>query len=950
MSLTPKEEAVLDLIRKDLTYENYFFKKVTDIKWFYPLKEKGFFSLSKLAGLKPAKKEDYFIVPFWNILPYLEQVSQQINIPGNEKYIDELLTIIKEVSNYRDENNQHIDNYYIWYYFVKILCNIPNNKIPIDIIKLIPIWLDSKFNNMLQGAEIATKLLPKFLTDNSEDIQKAESIIKSITAIIFFPLSEEQAKFLGKKEDVRLVINSYWLKEAFDKYSEIIGQKCSKSVVEDLISKIKNLLTSEIDLAYYSLFDKLADELEFCIDEPKSILNYILKRVLLSMAKNNINDVKDLLNKFLIDKYLYFPKMALYIISQNVDSYEDLFWEVLNTEAGNFILENTLYLGDELKHLLKNLRDLSDEQKEMLNLKIERAAEKIQIKEQREKYIARYKQEIYQALSHDSYFKNRYDEIKKISGVDAELQPAIKMEEPSWVIKTSPLTKEEIIKIPNDKLSEFLVEFRTRDEWEGPSIDGLSDVIYEVAKEMPDKFIDDLNSFKNTGFIYVYEILRGVKDALNEKKIIEWNKVLEFIEFYIGRKEFWEDKFIVEKGNLLGGADHHWIVGIVAELIQYGTRGDERAIPEQLFEKAKKLIFLILDNLKVEEDKEITDYVTYTINTSSGKVISALILLALRIALFSEKKGILRDIKWEPEFKKRYDELLNIKIIEGFFCLGRYLSELYYLDREWVKEKIKNLENEKGNKYWEAFMQGYLSTGKVYGYLYNLMNSHYEYGLSYNFKTRRNIEFLIQHICLGYLHHNETLDDSSSLFKKLIDLWNPAQIKEIIRFFWMQRNNILKEIAGDKIVIERILQFWNMIYEKYKDKNENLLNEDKQILSAISELALFLPQIDEKSFKWLKLSARYVNESYVSPFFIEYLEKLKDKGDNKQTAKYIGEIFLEMLKNFTPWYKEEHILSIVEFLYSSNESKYANEICNEYAKKGHEFLKEIYNKYNLISE
>ncbi|MGQ9571442.1 MAG: hypothetical protein ACUVUQ_11520 [Thermodesulfovibrionales bacterium] len=74
--------------------------------------------------------------------------------------------------------------------------NLTNDKIPLDIINLIPIWLDSKFSTMLPGTEIAIKLLPKFLTGNPDDIKKAEKIIESITAIKTFPLSEERSKIL----------------------------------------------------------------------------------------------------------------------------------------------------------------------------------------------------------------------------------------------------------------------------------------------------------------------------------------------------------------------------------------------------------------------------------------------------------------------------------------------------------------------------------------------------------------------------------------------------------------------------------------------------------------------------------------------------------------------------------------------------------------------------------
>jgi hypothetical protein len=164
MTLNPKEESVLHLIRDDAAYENYFFRKVTDIKWFYPLKERGYFSPDKAPGPVPAEQEGYFTIPEWNVLSFLERVSEKTSTEA-EGYIDELLEIIKGVSEYKDSSSRHIDNYRTFYFFVKILYNIPNHRIPIDILQLIPGWLDSKFDTFVVGSEITTKLLPKFLTD-----------------------------------------------------------------------------------------------------------------------------------------------------------------------------------------------------------------------------------------------------------------------------------------------------------------------------------------------------------------------------------------------------------------------------------------------------------------------------------------------------------------------------------------------------------------------------------------------------------------------------------------------------------------------------------------------------------------------------------------------------------------------------------------------------------------
>jgi vacuolar-type H+-ATPase subunit H len=166
-----------------------------------------------------------------------------------------------------------------------------------------------------------------------------------------------------------------------------------------------------------------------------------------------------------------------------------------------------------------------------------------------------------------------------------------------------------------------------------------------------------------------------------------------------------------------------------------------------------------------------------------------------------------------------------------------------------------------------------------------------------------------------YLRDHEKLDDPSSLFQKIIDARKPDQIREIIGFFWMQRDILTESSEENEKMREKIIEFWRQLYKNYKGKNEkSLTQEDKKILSEASKLTIILPQIDSESYEWLMLSAPYVHEDFNSSFFIEYLDELKDKGDSKETAKYIGDIYLAMLAKSTPDFDEKHIRSTIEFI------------------------------------
>lgn len=237
MSNPTKEQAIfaLGLLDSDESYKKYFFRNVKNRAWFKILQERGFFHPSKIPDL--IKVEKGFMAPSWEVLCYLENLSLQIK-EGNElDLIDELMAVIRNVS----ENPK--DNYHTWYVFIRILANIPNDKIPTDIFTLIPVWFSGKFNTGLQTDFICEQLLLKFLNEEPTqgDIEKAEKILHYIFQI-------------NKKEPIE---NDFWNRNENSFYSIMdlsfvvnrfidlcpkIVKHCSSTFILELGRTIKYLL------------------------------------------------------------------------------------------------------------------------------------------------------------------------------------------------------------------------------------------------------------------------------------------------------------------------------------------------------------------------------------------------------------------------------------------------------------------------------------------------------------------------------------------------------------------------------------------------------------------------------------------------------------------------------------------------------------------------------------
>ena len=232
-----KEKNVLELIGRDISYSNYFFSKVDDIKWFFPLKAMSFFSPEKIHK---SEKGDFL---FWNILDYLERISKKKE--NQAQFGKELIEIIDNIVQF-SLNKNRINNHHIWWMCIKILNNIPFNIINENInVDKIRSWFEV-FTEHCPGSnfliqDIGEKLLPKFLEDGAkinEKYEYAETIVDFLTE-----LKRGKDKIGIRKKRVAVFRwDSYWIDKSLLKHSKLIGHKCSETLILNLLKKLKNAI------------------------------------------------------------------------------------------------------------------------------------------------------------------------------------------------------------------------------------------------------------------------------------------------------------------------------------------------------------------------------------------------------------------------------------------------------------------------------------------------------------------------------------------------------------------------------------------------------------------------------------------------------------------------------------------------------------------------------------
>lgn len=735
----------------------------------------------------------------------------------------------------------------------------------------------------------------------------------------------------------------------------------NKFLLKD-IERMRNSRGRYIYYGPYSLncWESIYDDSYLSYHYADDMILYALKNILIKRSNIKHDLMINLLNNLLLDDYFIFKKLAMYIITESSIDYSDVFWEAFESGDNSNILLEESFFGDELRNLFSKI-SLTNKQQKLLLTKIEEGP-KFHYSEIGDHYFNTWKRKIFKALVKYPIFKKKHDELTTKDEKDYDLGPAIGETKTDIVDDESKITEIDIDKILNMSNEEIVKNLSKVHKIETLEIfDNFYASYFHAIKTKPDKFTKDLQPFLQADKNDIFHLIYNLSEAWKNKRYFDWNNLFNFISSFLDKINFSE---INEPPDYKSGSvSIKDIIGYIGNLIQDGTRTDDNAFPPECNEKARKILLLILSQhknlLNPYESVDRHDSYLFALNTILGKNIFALILLSLREARleFGNKQD--DTVKWNKANKIMYENLLGNSIYEAYLFLGNSIRNFLYLDPIWIKGKISEITKlmKKNTTLWNAFMDGYLTNHTIGKDLFKLMKDNYEYSIDFEFNDKSSGSGLIRHITLAYLNNYDNL--TNGLISKIITRENYEDYREIIFYFWGQRDILLIQTSEENKKLPRlseqrklILEFWKKVYNIFSQKvsyNDN----DKKILSLLGRLAVYIDSLNEDNIKLLILSARYATYDFVSPYFIEYLNNFKDKIEDKNIASfYIGKIYFAMLENDIPDYDMKNIKEIIEFLFTSGNIdaiKYANNICNKYAEKGNYALKSIWEKYNNIN-
>ena len=919
---TPKNWSKIKNYFKVKGIKGYFFKKISEIRdssqWLKPIYKDGYFKPEKNPHPYKLSNREGYKIPDWPELKFLEKVAVD-NVKAEDKKIEkEILKIINEIISYKNKDNKRIDNYFTNLAILKILYTLPIYYIKNLHLKFIKEALSAKHGNRLFARELCGEFIPKFIKDQAKNL-----LLRLLEIILTY-----RKEIRGLTDEYKPIIEEHILKDFLNKNKKDLANLCGKEASLIGNNKIGEILKKDkYEFDIHSIWT-INDE-----KQPRSTDSYtyqIVRFVRDIYEQSNPETIKEDISILLKKKHSIFKRIAIYVINQHYKKLNSLFWQVWqdNNPLDNYQLKPEIY------ELFKiNCTFFNKEQIMIIINWINTKDYKEKVKEAK----ALRKREWLETIleTNDPIVLKEYERNKKINPKPIMYPGKVIWMDVHGIRDMSPISAEELLKMTNEQISQYLINFKEENFFNKSTQEGLEDTLRKSITENPSKYTEDLQPFFKLPFSYHRVILQGLNKAWRENKSFHWENVFDYILAIIdlendNYRDFWEAEYNKGRYNYRNS-----IITEIAYLIHEGTKNDDHAFDEMLFPIAEKILLLLARNTKSNLNTT-DDLHTRIINSVKYDIFSAMISYSLRYARTHPE--LAKEDKWKEEIKEDFTNRLGNETSEFYFTLGQYFLNLYYLKKEWVQKNINKIFQKENMLSWKASIIGYFAnTDKVYLEIYNLLkgNNILLDALNYEFSERHINEKVIQHICIGYIEDWEELKDPNSLISKILEDKKEYQITEVVRFVEMFRENLTEKVK------QKIKPLWERIFNIISENEEK--SEFQNIAVELIDWLNLVDRIDEDIFNWLKLSVKYIdqyNPGWVYRKFYKHIDK---------NPKKIGKLILEMLKYKVPVpYDIEDITKVVEVLHSKNQKEIANEICNIYGENGYYFLKDTFNRYNKI--
>lgn len=908
MNLENKRKDILRKINFNDPLKRQFFRELATTTnpspWFKNLIDEGYFKPETYPSPKEDEEnEGYITIPYWLPSGFLENLAKLNCLNEDPEITELLLEIINDYINYDfAERNYRTD-----YVFFKVIFYLPKDKITECHINLVSKALHSNLDSTLIQSELSDIAIKRLIEYESEEL-----LLKLLEIILDFRKKEIKYDDKFVYNEFLSIMDEFWLNKTLKDKKPSIGEFCALSASKVALRKIADILKEDENQFNYISIPTIEDHPQTLSSEDYDVqLVHFVRDMFDYLNSEGIDsdEIRECTKELAVSDNKIFKRIAIYIINLYYDKLNDLFWEWKDNPLDDIDLRHDIYRLFKYNHV-----------------KFEKDSERIDLVIkwiENQKYIHELQNEgaesdviSYQKLRWLSAFEKSQNPRIRLLIEDCKKFYTGKIEHPdfdlwtSGLITTSPKYSEKLAEMPNKKLADYL-----NDENKIESIferSDLSESFIKCVSDNPGKFTNNLSFFLDVSRENQYNLLYGLLEAWRSKKTFDCSEIFDFISEIIENGELWTEKSDERDYRNL-------IVSVIADFIEIVTKLDNQAFDTNLLPKAERILLIIVK--KTSSDlPQMHDLPTSVLNSTLGKIFSAMIIYSLRCFRVSGS--------FPDGIRLEFEKQLKDPPIELSLTLGRYLPNLCALDRDWTKNSIKFIFPDKIETWKPAFIGYLFYSSQIYTEIYNFLKkgNHYGRAIKTDFEDRNITIRLIQHICTFYLNGDEDLVDSNSLTLKLIQNKNPEQISFLINFI----------LAKKPVHIDIVKKLWSTIYEEFIEEEET---KKCEVVAKLSRWIELVETIDDDIFQWLLFSAKCMKSHTSMSIFIESLTKHVEN-----TPKEVGEIFLAFEK--TPDHRIEDIKKIVVTLFQKNQSEIANRICYIYWQEGNDFLRDIHEEYN----
>ena len=929
-------EQVLDLI-EDENDRIYFFQKIRSPQWFLPLKDRGWFET--IDGEKNTQNAKEYHP--WPPIFYLEHIANEIfkKKLSDPKIIKGLVSVV--TSNFDKLGNIQNFDYIVKIRTFKILFLIPHHYLEVDnVVKAF------SFFEKIPGhssRNIFSQEALENLTKNLDKTPHSKDIVSKYIKLVFNYRRINHEMF-GEQYEL-LYFDRYDFRG--DKLKELKEQIFN---LDRLDEKNKKLIESSIQIFDEKLNKLLTEDKE--LDESNGRWRPVVKEhyrnrshysasslflgILFFLSSWQLKNKKNLnrLDEWAKSHFITFKRLYLALAIEFPEiipigqSYEVFISESFDKMKG---------ARYERYYYLKNFySELTETQKEQVICginKINHGEKEANILKQLEWLHASH------ALKKD--FENTGNKIPdkgKSVHPHPEFSDSIYFRT-QWgrTYLTSPLSKDNMLKMQPDKLIEYLKQkkFDPVEEWKRPRQIGLAENLKEYIKHKSSgdtgTIVDNLLELD---YIYVATILDGLVELWKEKKTIPYKPALEKIRDLVKNETFVEqlsDEY----------SDTPSVISSVSKFIGAGVTNNKHCFKNGTYELSFEILETLFKNVKVESNVSINDALARAINEPKGQVIEALICLTSWQCKYENEKSSEHKNAWED-----LKELIKLEIGKDgesslHAILGCHSGWLSHMEEDWFYENLEKMAPDAkkhdgeppGGKVCSAFMDGFSYTNVYIPKMYKELRS--------------------RGILEAYLRQErekKSRDKNNELHNRIIDFGLIAYVsgddEDLVNLIlrgrqeseWSYLFNSIANIYGGEKSSEH--------FPKYLDKIKNLLEEVfkvtkepdngwKQHFFGLDYVLELFDDLSDNGVRHIieniiKLVSKHAKYDWNLSGIIDYLYRHKDKH-----CKIVGELYVVMLENtsFAPCYQGDKIQEICEKLQEAKEQDSLAKICKVYEKR-----------------